>query len=429
MILRAPEIREGAIFLANMTNLAQLATDLDRTDKLRPLRDRFVLPKGVVYLDGNSLGAMPVAVEPTMQSFLQKEWGERLIRGWNDGWWEMPTGLGDQIGRLVGANPGETLVCDNTTTNLYKLAWAVCSSTTRSGPIVTDDQNFPSDLYILREVAERTGRELVIVPTDGIQTRMSDVEPHIGNASLLALSLVAFKSGALLDGSAWTRFARDHGVPILWDVSHAVGVVPVAMGDWRADFAVGCCYKHLHGGPGAPAFLSVRSDWIDRLRSPIPGWFGHADPFAMTPAYTPDPGIRRFLTGSSPIASLKALASGLDLVEEAGLSAIRAKSERMTAFAVEAWEAELRPLGFELSSPANASERGSHVTLGHPSALAISRRMTQRGVIPDFRPPNGLRLGFAPLYNSFGDIVLGVEAIKEALATHGDIGEPLGPVT
>lgn len=412
-----------------MTNLAQLAADLDRTDRLRPFRQRFVLPEGIVYLDGNSLGAMPVAVARSMDTFLQHEWGERLIRGWNDGWWEMPTRLGDQIGRLIGANPGEALVCDNTTTNLYKLAWAVCTATAQRGPIVTDDQNFPSDLYILREVAERTGRELVIVPTDGLQTRMSDVEPLIGGASLLALSLVAFKSGALLDGSSWTRFAHEHGVPILWDLSHAVGVVPIAMADWRADFAVGCCYKHLHGGPGAPAFLSVRSDWIGRLRNPIPGWFGHADPFAMAHAYTPEPGIRRFLTGSSPIASLKALAAGVDLVEEAGVSAIRAKSERMTAFAVDAWTTELRPLGFELSSPASAHERGSHVTLGHPSALAISRRMTQRGVIPDFRPPNGLRLGFAPLYNSFADIVRGVEAIKEALSTHGDADEPLGPVT
>lgn len=412
-----------------MTNLAQLAAEMDGSDPLRPFRDRFALPEGIVYLDGNSLGAMPVAVRSTMDAFLQHEWGERLIRGWNDGWWEMPTRLGDQIGRLIGANPGETLVCDNTTTNLYKLAWAVCSSTTNSGPIVTDDQNFPSDLYILSEVAERTGRELVIVPTDGLQTRMSDVEPHIGGASLLALSLVAFKSGALLDGSSWTRFAHDRGVPILWDLSHAVGVVSIAMADWRADFAVGCCYKHLHGGPGAPAFLSVRSDWIGRLRNPIPGWFGHADPFAMSPAYAPEPGIRRFLTGSPPIAALMAMTAGVDLVEEAGIQAIRAKSERMTAFAVDAWETELRPLGFELSSPANAGERGSHVTLGHPSALAISRRLTQRGVIPDFRPPNGLRLGFAPLYNSYGDIVRGVEAIKEAMVSHDEVAEPRGPVT
>lgn len=412
-----------------MTQLARLAADLDRADPLRSFRDRFVLPEGVVYLDGNSLGAMPTDVPSTMGRFLQDQWGERLIRGWNDQWWDLPAALGDQVGRLIEAKPGETLVCDNTTTNLYKLAYAVCSVASGNGSIVTDDQNFPSDLYILGEVAARTGRELVIVPTDGILTRMADVEPHIKGASLLALSLVAFKSGALLDGAAWTDFAHVNGVPMLWDLSHGVGVVPVCMSGWQADFAVGCCYKHLHGGPGAPAFLSVRSDWIERLVNPIPGWFGHADPFAMSQSYAPSPGIRRFLTGSSPIASLKAMAAGLAVVEEAGIGQIRAKSERMTTFAIEAYEKMLRPVGFCLSSPVGVQDRGSHVTFGHTDALAIVRRLTQRDVIPDFRPPDGLRLGFAPLYNTFADIAMGMEAILEAVSSHEDVEPPRGPVT
>jgi kynureninase len=364
----------------------------DADDPLAAFRDRFVFgDEDTIYVDGNSLGRLPRTVAERSAALVE-DWGERLVTGWSD-WIELPQAVGDLLARAVlGARPGEVLACDSTTVNLYKLADAALA--VRPGAIVTDADNFPTDRYVLEGLAARHGRELLL--TDELPDR---------ELALVCRSHVAYRSGGLEDIAAVTAAVHDRGAFALWDLSHSAGAVEVELEAAGVDLAVGCTYKYLNAGPGAPAFLYVREELQERLRSPIQGWFGQRDQFAMGPRYEPEAGIARFLAGTPPILGLVAVQAGAELVEEAGIAAIAAKGRALTSLAVELADGQLAPLGFELGSPRDASRRGAHVALRHPKAWQVCRGLIERaGVVPDFRGPDSVRFGFPPLYTRFADV-------------------------
>ena len=396
-----------------------LAVDLDACDDLATLRSRFVIvDPHTIYLDGNSLGRLPTATAQHMQDIVQHQWGERLIRGWNDGWIDAPTRLGAKLAHILGAQSDEVLVADSTSVNLFKLAVAALRARPQRTRLVSDSLNFPSDLYIFQGVLDLLGggRILELVPSaDGIQTQMGDLEQTLGaDTALLSLSHVAFKSAFLYDMAAVTRMAHEHGALVLWDLSHSAGAVPVELNAWGVDMAVGCTYKYLNGGPGAPAYLYVRRDLQSELQQPIWGWFGANNPFAFDREYTPAEGMARFQIGTPPMLSLLALEPGMDLVAEAGIERLRTKSMNQLAYLVFLFQQWLEPLGFSLGSPTEPAHRGSHISLRHHEAYRINWALindTDVRVIPDFRAPDFLRLGITPLYTSYQDIYRAMERI------------------
>lgn len=359
------------------------------------MRARFDIPADApLYLDGNSLGRPPREVLEAVEA-LGRDWQERLVTGWAD-WIELPERVGDRLARVVlGAQAGEVIACDSVTVNLYKLASAVIAE--RPGAVVADAGDFPTDRYVLQGL----GRELRMM--DGISAD-AVAEACLGGAALVCLSHVNYRSGELADMAAVGAAAHDAGALVLWDVSHSVGAVPVELGATGADLAVGCTYKYLNAGPGAPAFLYVRAEHHG-LRSPIQGWFGQRDQFAMGPDYDPDPGIRRFLAGTPPIAGLVAVDAALGLFEEAGIEGVGERARELTGHFVELFDERLAPLGFELGSPRDPARRGAHVSLRHPEGWRICRALIERAnVIPDFRAPDSIRFGFPPLYTSLDDV-------------------------
>jgi kynureninase len=371
------------------------AEALDRGDPLRRFRARFAIAdEALVYLDGNSLGRLPVATRRRLRALVDQEWGGDLIRGW-DRWISLATQAGDAIAGLVDARPGRRV-------------------------IVTDDDNFPTDLYVLSGIAQARGYDLRIVHSDldrGVST--SDIEGALGpDVALIALSHVAYRSGAIADLPAITRAGHEQGALVLWDLSHSVGAVPVPLGSSNVDLAVGCTYKHLNGGPGAPAFLYVREDLQSGLRQPIWGWFGQRDQFAMGPDYEPVDGIERFLVGTPPVLGVAAALEGATLTASAGIGPVWTKTRALTGYAVELAEAWLVPLGFTLASPRDADRRGAHISLHHRQAWPICQALMAAGVIPDFRTPDRLRLGFAPLYTRFVDVHEGLRRLRD-LVTEG----------
>ncbi|HSP71805.1 MAG TPA: kynureninase [Gaiellaceae bacterium] len=380
------------------------ASELDAADPLARFRDRFVLDDGDrIYVDGNSLGRPPKVTAERLAARLA-EWGERLVGAWDD-WIELPFEVGDLLARAaLGAHPGEVVLSDSTTVNLYKLAAAALA--TRPGAVVTDTANFPTDRYVLEGLAAAHGRELRRFESDPVDGPTAD-DVHAAcrhGAALVSLSHVNYRSGALADMAAITEAAHASGALVLWDLSHSAGSVDVRLEETGADLAVGCTYKYLCGGPGAPAFLYVREQLQDELRSPVWGWFGQRDQFAMGPDYEPESGIVHFLAGTPAILDLTAVQAGAELVEEAGIAAIRAKAEALTSYAVELHDAWLAPLGFELGSPRDAARRGAHVSLRHPEAWQVCRALIERAhVVPDFRGPDSIRLGLAPLATSFAE--------------------------
>jgi kynureninase len=395
------------------------AAELDAADPLAAYRHRFVnMDPSLIYLDGNSLGRLPVTTRDRLRAAVDDEWGTDLIRGW-DRWIDLAARTGDLIGSgVIGADPGEVLVCDSTSVNLYKLAVAALDARPDRHTIVTDDDNFPTDRYVLQGIAAARGLRLRLIATDineGLSTE--DVATAVDDDTALAcLSHVAYRSGAVADLGAVTDAVHDAGALMLWDLCHSAGAVDVALRPAGVDLAVGCTYKHLNGGPGAPAFLYVRTD-LQQLRQPIWGWFGQRDQFAMGAEYEPVDGIERFAVGTPGVLGLYAALEGVRLTAEAGIGAIAAKTRALASYSSELFDLWLEPLGFSLASPRDLTRRGAHLTLAHPQAWQVCQALKANGVIPDFRTPDRLRLGFAPLYTSFAEVFEGMSRLRELVAS------------
>jgi len=399
----------------------EFADQLDKQDELAAYREEFVFAEpDLIYLDGNSLGRLPRRTVGRMHRAVEEEWGRDLIRGWNAGWWDSATRVGDKIGRLLGAGPGQVVVSDTTSVNLFKLVMVALGMTSGRDRIVTDVLNFPSDLYILQGCVRLLGdrHELRLVPSeDGVSVDQQALFEEIDErTALVTFSHVAFKSGFLHDALAITKRAHEVGAMVLWDLGHSAGAVPIELDDWGVDFAVGCTYKYLNGGPGAPAYLYVRKDLQGQAVSPIWGWFAQRSPFDFGLEYQPADGIKRFLVSSPAILSTLAMETGLDVLLEAGIQRIRDKSVRLTSYLVDLVDAILVPLGFTLGSPRDSAQRGSHVSIRHPEGYRVNRVLIEEmKVIPDFREPDNIRLGLAPLYTSFEDVWEAVERIRQVV--------------
>ena len=386
------------------------ARRLDAADPLARFKREFVVrdPR-LIYLDGNSLGRLPRQASPRLRQAIEREWGGRLIRGWGEGWFTATQRIGAKLARLIGAPPDDVVVSDSTSVNLFKLVVAALRARPGRRTVVTDELNFPTDLYVLQGAIELLGqghRLIVAKSEDGLTVSEAALARAVdGDTALVALSHTAYRSAFVYDLRRVTALAHRAGALSLWDLSHSIGAMPLDLLAGGADLAVACTYKYVNGGPGAPACLYVRRDLQESLTNPVWGWFGRRDQFDMAPDYRPAPGILRFLVGTPPILSLLAVEPGVDLLLEAGMDRIRAKSVAQTEYLLRLWDRELRPLGFALNSPRDPARRGSHVSLGHPEALRIDRALIEEmAVLPDFRYPDNLRLGIAPLYTSFADL-------------------------
>lgn len=395
----------------------------DDADPLAGYRARFVDDDPeLIYLDGNSLGRLPAATADRLAGVVREEWGRGLVRSWAD-WVSLPTRVGDLIGTaLLGADRGQVAVSDSTTVNLYKLAAAALAARPGRRVIVTDDDNFPTDRYVLEGLAAERGLELRMLSSDmdtGLDPR--SLADAVGDdTALVSLSHVAYRSGALVDMRALTELVHNAGALMLWDLCHSAGSVPIELDATGAELAVGCTYKYLNGGPGAPAFLYVRADLQQQLRQPIQGWFGQRDQFAMGPAYDPVAGIERFLTGTPSVLSLAAVDEGVRLLAEPGIDALRSKAVELTEYLVALADAWLTPLGFSLASPRDPARRGAHVSLRHEDASRISRALiADYNVVPDFRTPKRLRLGLAPLTTSYTEVWDALDRLRR-LVERGD---------
>jgi len=387
----------------------------DAEDPLAHFRDRFAPSPGLVaYLDGNSLGRPLTASLENLNRVAREEWGGRLIRGWDEVWLAEPVRLGDLLGRVaLGAAAGQTTIGDSTTVLLYKQIHAALKLREGRDEIVVHRDDFPTDRYVLEGIAAETGATLRWLEPGDLTP--DAVAAAIGErTALVVLSAIAYRSGALADLTGITDLVHEAGALMLWDLCHAAGAIPLQLDAWGVDLAVGCGYKYLNAGPGAPAFAYVRAGLLEDYRQPIQGWLGSATPFEMGQGYRPGPGIRRVLSGTPPILGMATLGPALELLDEAGLDAVRAKSVALTEHAI-ALADDLLP-GAELATPRDAARRGSHITLDHPEFERIMPLLWERGVIPDFRRPNGIRLGLSPLSTSFAEVEAGVRAMAELLA-------------
>jgi kynureninase len=391
------------------------AEELDAADPLADFRGRFVMDESLIYLDGNSLGPLPIATQARIADVVAQEWGVGLVRSWGR-WIELPRQAGDAVGRhLLGAAPGQVAVCDSTTINLYKLACSALDAQDGRTVIVTDDDNFPTDRYVLEGIAAQRGCELRMIHTDIDEGISADaVRAAIDDrTALVSLSHVAYRSGALADMARLTEIVHEAGALALWDLCHSAGAVPVELDASGADLAVGCTYKYLNAGPGAPAFLYVRGELQDRLRQPVWGWFGQRHQFAMGAGYDPAPGIDAFLTGTPQIIGTVAVQEGAALLGEAGMQRLRAKGVALTRYLIGLADEWLAPLGFSLASPRDDARRGAHVTLHHDDAWQISQALIQAGVIGDYRTPDRLRLGPVPISTRFADVWDALDRLRD----------------
>jgi kynureninase len=382
----------------------------DATDPLRHFRERFVLPEGVIYLDGNSLGALPRATPAVLDDMVERQWGERLIRGWNEGWIDAPQRIGGKIARLIGARADEVIVADSTSADLFKLIVAALRRDPVRRTVVTELGNFPTDLHVAEgAVGCVAGATLKAVRREALAHALGD------DTALLLLTHVHYKTAERFDMARWTERAHAAGALTLWDLSHSAGAVPVDLGAARADLAVGCGYKYLNGGPGAPAYLYVSSKLQVDLVNPVSGWMGHAAPFAMEDHYRPATGMTRWLSGTPPVLGMAALETGVDLLLETDMAAVAAKSAALFDVVATAGEA----LGLARVSPRDAAARGSHISFRHPEAYALCQALIAAGVIGDFRDPDILRLGLTPLYLGFEDVVVAVDRLRAILESNG----------
>ncbi len=402
----------------------------DAADPLAPLRAQFTLPPGVLYLDGNSLGVLPAATAERVQQVIAEEWGRGLIRSWNDaGWIDLPRRVGDKIARLVGARPGELVVADSTSVNLYKVlsaALRIAQTDSASRKVVLSERsNFPTDLYIAESLVEQQGMRLELLDIDEIPGRLRD------DVAVLMLTQVNYRTGRMADMAALTAQAHAAGALALWDLAHSAGAVPVDLNDAAADFAVGCGYKYLNGGPGAPAFCWVHARHVERFRQPLSGWMGHAAPFVFQTGYEPAPGISRYLCGTPAVLGMAALECGVDTVLAAeplgGMPALRAKSVQLTELFLELARERLSAHGLRPFGPSQAAQRGSQVSLAVPAdgsidGYALMQALIERGVIGDYRAGDGsaahphlLRFGFTPLYLRYVDVFDAVQELAGLL--------------
>ncbi len=395
---------------------------LDAADVLAPFHRRFVVPDPeLIYLDGNSLGRPPLAALERLARVASVEWAGELIRGW-DHWLAEPRRVGDLLGTgILGAKPDEVAICDSTTIDFYRLASAALDARPDRRFIVTDRSNFPTDRYVLEGLARDRGREIAWLDPDVIDGPTVDdltavLAPHPDDVALVTLSHVNYRSAAIADLPAITALAHDAGALVVWDLSHSGGSIPVGLAEHGVDLAVGCTYKYLNGGPGAPAYLYVRSDLQTELRNPIQGWFGQAEQFEMGQGFRAQPGIGGWLTGTPGILALAVAEEGIRLTAEAGIDRIRAKGIALTEYAIALHDAILAPLGFTLGSPRDATRRGAHVSIRRADARDLTRRMIAAGVIPDFRAPDSIRLGLSPLTTSFTDVRRAFDRIAELAA-------------
>jgi kynureninase len=397
------------------------AAALDADDALAAYRARFVASDdpGILYLDGNSLGRPVRELPARLTDFVEHAWGERLIRSWDEGWFEKPQTLGDRLGRVVlGAAAGQTIVGDSTTVSLYKLIRAALAAQPGRRTIVVDRANFPTDRYVVQGIAAECGCSVEwLDPSPAAGVTVDDVRAVLtDDTAVVVLSHVAYRSGYVADVPAITAAVHDAGALVVWDLCHSAGSIPISLDAWGVDLATGCTYKYLNGGPGSPAFLYVRSGLIERAPQPIQGWMGARDPFVMGPDYAPADGIRRFVSGTPPVFAMLPMEAMLDLVEEAGIDAIRAKSLALTLFAIELFDELLAPLGATLATPRDPSRRGGHVTVDHPAFPELIAVLWRDGVIPDFRRPDGIRLGLSPLSTSFAEVDTAMRRIADGLA-------------
>jgi kynureninase len=395
------------------------AEQLDAADPLAGFRERFLLEESLIYLDGNSLGPLPRATQARIADVVGQDWGRGLVRSWSR-WIELPRQVGDLLGEhLLGAAPGQVAVCDSTTVNLYKLACAALDARPGRTVIVTDDDNFPTDRYVLQGIAAQRGCELHMVAADIDQGIGEDGLRRVidDRTALVSLSHVAYRSGALADMVAVTRIAHDAGALMLWDLCHSAGAVPVHLDASGADLAVGCTYKYLNAGPGSPAFVYVRSELQPGLRQPVWGWFGQRDQFAMGPDYDPAPGIGAFLTGTPQIIGTVAVQESARLLAEAGIGRLRAKGTALTSYLISLADTWLAQYGITVASPRQDERRGAHVTLAHPAAWQISQALIGKNVIGDYRTPDRLRLGPVPAYARFTDVWDAMDTLRQIMAS------------
>jgi kynureninase len=395
------------------------AEDLDAADPLAGFRNRFVRDdQSLIYLDGNSLGPLPRATQARIGEVVSREWGAGLVRSWSR-WIELPRQVGDLVGEhLVGAAPGQVAVCDSTTVNLYKLACAALDAQPGRSVIVTDDDNFPTDRYVLEGIAAQRGGELRLIRSDLDQGLGEDVLRGAldERTALVSLSHVAYCSGALADMEKITAIVHEAGALALWDLCHSAGAIPVELDAAGADLAVGCTYKYLNAGPGAPAFLYVRNELQPRIRQPVWGWFGQRNQFDMGQGYDPAPGIGRFLTGTPDVIGTVAVQEGARLLGEAGIGRLRAKGVALTGYLIGLADAWLARYGVAVASPRQDARRGAHVTLAHPEAWRISQALIREGVIGDYRTPGRLRLGPTPIFTRFADVWDALDILRQIMA-------------
>lgn len=405
-----------------VAQLQQRAAELDRDDPLAHYRSHFIgSDTPLSYLDGNSLGRPLKRTAEDIAAFIRDDWGGRLIRGWDERWLGLPQSIGDQLGRaVVGAAPGQTIIADSTTVVLYKLIRAALAAVADAdrNELVLDTENFPTDRYLVEGIALEEGLTLRwIQPDPAAGVTVDQVRAAVGRrTAVVLLSQVAYRSGHLADLPGITAAVHDAGALVVWDLCHSAGSVEIGLDDAGVDFAAGCTYKYLNGGPGSPAFAYVNHRHLASLSQPIWGWMGHRDAFEMAAGYEPATGIRGFLSGTPAILGMIAMQGTLELIEEASMAAIREKSEKLTAFAVEVFDAWLAPLGAELASPRDPAGRGSHITVDHQDFTKASVEALWDGdVIPDFRAPRGIRVGLSPLSTSFQEVLQGMEAMRDRL--------------
>lgn len=413
---------------ADMTALVDLvgtgadAAALDAADPLAGHRDTFVRaddPELPAYLDGNSLGRPLKATAQRMADLVDRQWGSRLIRSWDEGWFDLPETIGDRIAAItLGAAAGQTTVGDSTTVSLYKLIRSALAARPGRDEIVVDHGNFPTDRYIVEGIAAETGATVRwLEPGDLGEITVDDVRAVVGErTAVVVLSHVSFRTASIADVPGITAVVHDAGALILWDLCHSVGVVPMQLDAWDVDFAVGCTYKYLNGGPGSPAFMYVAERLLADATQPIWGWMGVRDAFGMGAGYQPAVGIRRFISGTPAVQGMQGMQDMLDLIESVGIDAVRAKAVALTEFAIRRFDDLLAPLGAGLASPRDADVRGGHITITHDTFRVVTARLWEQGVIPDFRPPNGIRLGLSPLSTSFAEVEYAMQAIRRELA-------------